>query len=145
MKKWYIECPYCANEIKEWAKKCQYCHEFLDKGEIKEKVVVKNKNEEKSTIPETSNKQPIDYFYSIDICIIVCSFAKLRSSGWDRDTRAVVLIIAWLYWVFRLIAWIKVQRTWTTEAWRQRWRRKKIEWIIIAVIWLSIWIILANL
>lgn len=31
MKKGYKECPFCANEIREGAKKCQYCHEFLDK------------------------------------------------------------------------------------------------------------------
>ena len=35
MKKGYIECPFCANEIKKWAKKCQYCKEFLFDESIK--------------------------------------------------------------------------------------------------------------
>ena len=30
MKKTYIKCPFCANEIKEWTIKCPHCEEFLD-------------------------------------------------------------------------------------------------------------------
>lgn len=32
MKEWYKYCPYCDNEIKEQAIKCQYCWEFLNKN-----------------------------------------------------------------------------------------------------------------
>ena len=30
MKKGYIKCPFCANEIKKWAIRCQFCNELLD-------------------------------------------------------------------------------------------------------------------
>ena len=44
MKKWYKLCPYCANEIKEAAIKCQYCWEFLKKEERNEEGLRKLRN-----------------------------------------------------------------------------------------------------
>lgn len=45
MKKWYKLCPYCANEIKEWATKCQYCKEFLEiENNIEKNVIDENEN-----------------------------------------------------------------------------------------------------
>ena len=48
MKKGYKECPFCANEIKVGARKCQYCKEFLP-----EKVIDRDKEE----IAEKFNKK----------------------------------------------------------------------------------------
>ena len=44
MKKWYKLCPYCANEIKGKAIKCQYCWEFLQ-DENKKNLQKKEKKE----------------------------------------------------------------------------------------------------
>lgn len=42
MKKWYKLCPYCANEIKNAAVKCQYCGESLKIEEKKENKNLKS-------------------------------------------------------------------------------------------------------
>lgn len=66
MKKWYKLCPYCANEIKEAAIKCQYC---------KEKLLEREKKEENVKIVKTNNKcwycwinyADPDYYHKIKI------------------------------------------------------------------------------
>lgn len=62
MKEWYMECPFCANEVKKWAKKCQYCKEFL--------------NEDIKTNPLKAKNKKIYYFIFIPV-IIVFSFIMI--------------------------------------------------------------------
>ena len=58
MKKWFKECPFCANEIKEKAIKCQYCWEFLPE-EVKEEPK-KTAKKEKKECPFCMNKVDAD-------------------------------------------------------------------------------------
>lgn len=54
MKKGFTECPFCKNEIKGGAIKCQYCGEFLD-GREKEEKKEKKESKKYSQIVNYSN------------------------------------------------------------------------------------------
>ena len=71
MKKWFKECPFCANEIREKAVKCQYCWEFLP--EEKKEEPKKRVKKETKECPFCMNK--------VDIDIEVCPFCKEELDG----------------------------------------------------------------
>ena len=50
MKKWYKKCPYCCNEVKKDAIKCQYCKEFLGSDEQRECPFCMNKIDKNASI-----------------------------------------------------------------------------------------------
>lgn len=85
MKKGYKECPFCWEEIKEVAKKCRFCGEFLDwENNISEK---EQKNNE-----TTKNYWFLWRFFRKDL--------KLGKKWWHRFLQivfygALILVILW--------------------------------------------------
>ena len=126
MKKWFKECPFCANEIKEKAIKCQYCWEFLPE-EKKEEPKKKVKKERKDC-PFCSNK--------VDIDAKICPFCDERLDNNDINNKSEV----WWRGQINLKATtseinscIKNERKW------QNWARGSIVWIIFYGIVLFSW------
>lgn len=66
MKKWFKECPFCANEIKEKAIKCQYCWEFLN-TDATEKIQKDNSKDNLTKNKKTSNKETEKDIIYIDL------------------------------------------------------------------------------
>lgn len=85
MKKWFKECPFCANEIKEKAVKCQYCWEFLPKEEHKKEELKKKTKE----CPFCMNK--------VDIDVTVCPFCDeniIENNAWKENPKKSQEIIS---------------------------------------------------
>lgn len=71
MKKWFKECFFCTNEIKEKTVKCQYCSESLSKEENKKgkskkpakKININNEHTSNNELTEANNNIKIAYIF----------------------------------------------------------------------------------
>ena len=103
MKKWYKLCPFCANEIKEWAIKCQYCMEFLNDKNPEIKKTWKDLSEKKGQKDKQTkkikslNKTNIKWFiiWLILICIFSYFFIDLNNAVWYFRTNFSQTVIDW--------------------------------------------------
>lgn len=112
MKKWYKECPFCWEEIKETAKKCKYCWEFL---EWKEKNDSDKKTEEKIV---TKNYWFWGKFFRKDLWLNKKWWHRLVKVIWIFSIVAAVFGI-WVYLItypttYEYVEWVenRLEKTW---------------------------------
>lgn len=132
MKKGYVECPFCANEIKEGAKKCQYCKEFL--VENKERVISDEKFKKRKKVnfvwsveKLTMNERQLEKNMKIgSIWIKFCS----RIMALRFPFSIFIVCVSFLNWQSNTI-----QNIWMTIVWFLFFL------LLISVIYYFIWLI----
>lgn len=77
MKKNFIECPFCKNEIREGAVKCQYCHEYLNKEKASSEIPWQTTEQTKAV----KRKSRIVVLIWLWIIVLILIIAKSCSSN----------------------------------------------------------------
>ena len=119
MKKWYKKCPSCTKEIKESAKKCQYCHKNLNN---------------KETIWKTYNASFLEGYFAEEQL-------KVMMEEKDKETpfRVVLKWFDYVWWIIILWCIIIVFKWYSiTPLWR-----RIIMWCYLIgrvyTVWKSLW------
>ena len=110
MKRWYKECPYCKNEIKKEAIKCQYCHELLESNEEEVKDVKKECPFCLNMIDVNENKCPFcdEYLNKASKKSETKSWWSYTNSGGMSLTLKIVIwsvfVIFWIIFIWNLFS-----------------------------------------
>ena len=124
-------CPYCSEEIKDGAKKCRFCWEFLEETPQEEKVA------EKKEVKTESKSSPfarwVWQFAIFSIWLIV--FLALSSSS------RVFVILTILICVWYMLCSNKDEKVFDFKSYIQPERYKNkirviIAWILVVIFWL---------